>query len=55
MENLIKIFMRWLDSLGICIEAQIIIIVMIIFLVVAFVVCKGADYLEKLSEEEPKE
>lgn len=55
MENLIKMFMQWLDSLGFGIEAQIIITVMIIFLGIAFIVCKGADYLEKLSEEEPKE
>lgn len=54
MENLIKLFMQWLDSLGIGIEAQIIITVMVIFLVVGFIVCKGADYLEK-NWEEPKE
>lgn len=56
MENLIKMFMQWLDSLGIGIEAQIGITVMIIFLVVALIVCKGADWLERITEEEePKE
>ena len=44
--KIIKLFMQWLDSLGIGIEAQIGITVIIGFLVIAFIVCKGADWLE---------
>ena len=56
MENLIKMFMQWLDSLGISVEAQIGITVSMVFLIVAFIVCKGADWLEEriTKEEEPK-
>ena len=56
MENLIKMFMQWLDSLGIGVEAQIGITVCMLFLIMAFIVCKGADWLKRITEEEePKE
>ena len=57
MENLIKMFMQWLESLGISVEAQIGITVGMVFLIVAFIVCKGADWLERITkeEEEPEE
>lgn len=55
MEELIKLFVRWLmEDLGLSVEVTIFTVVMVVFLIIAFVVCKGANWLEKLGEE-PKE
>lgn len=55
--DIIKQFMQWLDCMGLGVEAQIGITVAVVFLTVSFVVCKGADWLKKITkeEEEPKE
>lgn len=53
--DIIKQFMQWLDCMGLGVEAQIGITVAVVFLIVSFVVCKGADYLEKnWKKEEPE-